>query len=651
MSVQVGDVLASHCPTNQLDAVRVDAARPAREGTAAPDRAVEWPSTPSAVVWPTTTPAAPSLVVRARAPLCAIRPKPAAGDIAVALQQAPPRDDAAAAKGHSQAPSSPESLPPPPSPKTPTTTSKTTTTTTSAAAPPLPPARKTVRHTADGRWVSAKDIICDALSLWGTDSMTPARTVRAVRERYPEALERRPVTGGGPQAPVVHVDAIGTFCARLAAIMSPPYALAVLDYPKSERCAEVLALLEVARARLHAQPTPPPLSDDSDGLVRAARDRSRRDAPETCADNMLCASPNDSCPTDEEEASAEGHLPTGESGSAVCEAHSPASRSCGSDTRNDGVSDSDYAEQREGATSNQRTRRRRRRHDHATPPPSLPRRSKRQKRSHRVIDDSQAAASGSECRRAQHATPPPTETLPLRDQAPDSPEPVALLSSTPSAAPAVPFNDMVAAQDAHHVRVVTRLLARATARRPLCVWRWGHQRWRLALEAVPARQGVHWPWQVMYEAPAQGAVVARATPAAGTTWIEWDDIVALARRCLVSPHYMAVVSAARQVPLVDALGACASRDAPPYAIDDDLFNGADDDATADAISADDVASVLDGWVPTACRQWLQTQPRRCPMPLDLARRTEALAAAAAGTPYAARLHRLAAAATAATEAV
>lgn len=509
--------------------------------------------------------------------------------------------------------------------------------------------------------MSAKDIIYDALSLWGTDSVVPARTLRAVRERHPEALERRPVTGGGPHAPVVRVDDIGTFCTRLAAVLPPPLAAAVLDYPKSKRCAEVRALIEAVSACSRVQPAPVPPTEGGGGggpaaLVRTARDQTQRDP--TDPGSTLRTSSDDSCPTDDD-ASAEGPLPPEGADSAVRGPYP-----CVSDTQSDGTNDSDYAEQHERAAPNQRARRRRRRDHVATAAPPPPRRSKRQKRTHHAADDTQAAADDGDdgadtpesgCRHARRAALPSTVTSPLLDRTADSPKPAASMLSPPPATPAAapPLCDAVATQDAHHDSVVTRLLSRATTRRPLCIWRWGSQRWRLALEAVPALQGIHWPWQVTYEAPQQGTgAAASATPPAGTMWIEWDDLAALVRRCLVSPHYMAVVSAARQVPLVDALGACVARDPPPYAIDGGLFNGADADAdvTVGGITADDVACVLDGWVPAACLQLTHAQPHRCPMPLDLARRMTALAAAAAGTPHAARLHRLAATATAATDA-
>ncbi|QBZ81623.1 DNA pol3 gamma3 superfamily incomplete domain containing protein [Pandoravirus celtis] len=647
---KVGDVLASYCPTNQLDAVRVDLALPTppvREGAATPDPAVEWLSTRSTIVWPTSTPAAPPIGALTRAHPRAIKPKPPAAEIALVPQQAPAQDDVTAQARPQPLPASTAPVPAP----------------TPSLSPLVPPARKTVRHTTDGRWLSAKDIVYDALSLWGTNSVLPARAMRAMRERYPEALDRRPVTGGGPHAPVVRVDDIAAFCTRLADILPPPHGPTALDYPKSKRYAEVLARLEAVSVFFSPSVQPTLLASDDRGvdLARAERDQSKHDAVEPYSgDTILRASPNDSCPTDDDasmvlSSTDEAALTT--SGTHPLLAHRQDSSE--TDVHGDGTSDSDYAEQHERAASNQRPRRRRRRHD---PAPLLqPRRSKRQKKSHHAGDDLRTAndsdnASLPDRQRDQCVTPSPTEPTPLSDRSLGSAEHLTSSSSSSSASrvlPLPPLNHHTAAtQDAHYAHVVARIAARASARRPLRVWRWGNQRWRLILEATPARQGTHWPWQITYEAPLQGEpTVPSATLPPGTAWVEWDDMATLVRRCLVSPHHMAVVSVTRQVPLVEALArtdassARGSHAASSYETDGDFFDDGDDDAINDTITAGDVASVVDGWVATACRQWVEAQSSDRPMPLDLARRMAVLAAAAAGTPYASRLQQLATAAT------
>lgn len=534
----------------------------------------------------------------------------------------------------------------------------------------MPPARKTVRHTTDGRWLSAKDIVYDALALWGTNSMIPARAMRAMRERYPEALEMRPVTGGGPHAPVVRVDDIAAFCARLADILPPPHGPTALDYPKSKRCAEVLARLEAVSVFFSpsVQPTPSPSDDRGVDLARAERDQPKHDAIEPrSGDTTLRASPNDSCPTDDD-ASMALSSPTDEadlttSGTRPLLAH--RRRSSEADAHGDDASDSDYAEQHKRAAPNQRSRRRRR---HEPAPLLQPRRSKRQKKSHQAVDDLRAADDSDNTpppdrQQGQRATLSPTETVPLSDRSPGSAEHLAPTSSPTktslwrlSSPPPPPLSHAAATQDTHHAQVVARIAARASARRPLHVWRWGNQRWRLILEAAPAGQGTHWPWQITYEAPLQGeSTVPSAASPAGTAWVEWDDIATLVRRCLVSPHHMAVVSVARQVPLVEALtrgdvsGARVPHATLAYETEGDFFDDGDGDAVGDTITADDVVSVVDGQVATACRQWVKVQPSNRPVPLDLARRMAALAAAAASTPYASRLQQLATAASMAAE--
>jgi hypothetical protein len=210
---------------------------------------------------------------------------------------------------------------------------------------------------------------------------------------------------------------------------------------------------------------------------------------------------------------------------------------------------------------------------------------------------------------------------------------------------------LVLEREAHDALVVARIASRSAPSRPIHLWRWAGRRWRLALEVIPSRQNTLWPWQILYES-APDNEDARAPPPQSrtdsTAWIEWKDLAALLARCLVSPHWMAVASATRRVPLVEALVDAA--ESSPLALS--RWND-DYDPLDESICAEDVLTVADGWVPAMCRRWIKASSMTvgtvgsnaasaAAVGVDLSRQIKSLADDVKDTPCAGRLRRIAA---------
>ena len=505
-------------------------------------------------------------------------------------------------------------------------TSTTTTTSVPREAPPtgrairgVVPVRKAVRHTADGRWLSAKDIVYDALSLWGTNSVLPARTTRLVMDRYPGMFERRAVTGGGPHAPVVTVDNIGVFCERLADAVPPSFVAPAVEYPQSDRCADVVARLDmVARAaavessQLAATSDLSDLDGDSSGRddgdetgdERAVgRDHSSdRDTSGTPASATHSSTPPQSRRGDGKGKRDDGTVKGGD-------IPAPSKDSAAPPDLERGLTDGDGRRNRNG--------KRRATHDRRSDDDADYNEKARPIRHVRRPRRRDREASGAPTRASKRQRPQSgTQTgaaVPTRDDPPPKRRRHAVSAPTVTGpdmrqTDAVAADSTAAAKEDHQARIVARIASRATSTRPLRLWRWRERRWHLVLEAKPSLQGTDWPWEITYEAR---AAPSPPPPPHVNEWIEWRDLRALVAQCQNSLHEIAVVSAARRVPLIDALYGLSGTHAGTGChsgldmghADAGHVSGLDlvDDG---AIDKGDVVCILDAVLPALCCRWL-----------------------------------------------
>nr|UMO79170.1 Atrophin-1 incomplete domain containing protein [Pandoravirus belohorizontensis] len=500
------------------------------------------------------------------------------------------------------------------------TTVATTATVASSARAHVP--RTTIRCTNDGCWLSAKDIVCDALSLWGVHSALPQNTVRRMKDTYPDMFVKRALAGGGAHAPVIDTDNVALFCERCAAAMASAYGEAMRAYARSTRCADSIAHVIERRAR-HA------LSSDNPPRVRVrgasakhpqrSPDRSRATLPPAAVAVAPCLS-----------------LSLASTASALGASSAPVRESVRETTATDGASPSALLSsdsegdllpedgwsnndddgcgpfQESPTTSSTLSRPGAPRSATAAPLPGQsepsPQKGRRRSRPSGAGEPHHASDEGTTVGR------PAKRRRTASDGRPTT------LEETPRTA-------IERAHDAAVVARVMRQCARGDATdgaRSLCVWRWSaDRRWRLVAEVRCASAAASAPWEVIREAPAMSggheANALTSTPA----WIDARDLEALIHRALESPRDLVVLGDSRRMPSLDAF----------YADDggrheDTASPGA---AEAPAAERDTVASALDAWLATACRRWARA-PHNRSEGLDLFRRAVAFGVRAAGTP-------------------
>lgn len=487
--------------------------------------------------------------------------------------------------------------------------------------------RTTIRCTNDGCWLSAKDIVCDALSLWGVHSALPQNTVRRMKDTYPDMFVKRALAGGGAHAPVIDTDDVALFCERCAAGMAPAYGEAMRAYARSTRCADSIAHVVERRAR-HA------LSSDNPPRVRVrvrggsakhppqSPARSRATSPSASLSRAACLSlPSLST------ASALGasSAPVGESvrETAATDGTSP-SAPLSSDSEEDLLPEDGWSNNNDDddgcgscqeslTTSTTLSRPGAPRSTTATlqyPPESSPQKGRRRSRPsgagepHRANDEGAAVGRPAKRRRT---------TSDGRSTA---------LEETPT----------LAIERAHDAALVARVMRRcargntADGARSLCVWRWGaDRRWRLVAEVRCAPAGPGAPWEVIHEAPVVSGGHEANALASTPAWIDARDLETLIHRALESPCDLVVLGDSRQMPSLDAFyaddGGRHEDVAPPGAME----------APTAAAERDTVASALDAWLATACRRWARA-PHDRSEGLGLFRRAVAFGVRAAGTP-------------------
>nr|UDO47267.1 hypothetical protein [Pandoravirus massiliensis] len=441
-------------------------------------------------------------------------------------------------------------------------------------------AHTSIRCTADGCWVSAKDIVCDALSLWGVHSALPQNTVRRMKEQHPAMFVKRALSGGGAHAPVIDTDSIDLFCERCAAAVAPAHASAMRAYPSSERRARSMAHV-LARRSQHAgahgseaRPLAPPPPVASSAHAKSPM------APHptlSSASGSGCASPSVS--NDSDSLSPEDGWSSDEDGAL-------------------------------GSLRAGRSHRHRRRCNSGTTPGS-----------HRANDNNDRPSAVHDRRRHVSGDANTERTTTDRDRPGrahqrnrdadehERPHKRRRLST-----------DQDAHNNARDQSAAARLMGLcATKAHTLCVWRWSRdRRWRLATEMRCPSDGAGSPWEVLYDSE------TRHHEAQAHTWIDAVDAENLMCEAMASPCALVAVGGRRHLPTIEAF----------YA--DDGSRRADQPGGDSGVV---VSSVLDGWLATACRQWVRA-PEDRREGLGLFRRAVALGALVAGGPYASRWESL-----------
>lgn len=513
-----------------------------------------------------------------------------------------------------------------PTPPTPSAAMATATVAPSARAH-VP--RTTIRCTNDGCWLSAKDIVCDALSLWGVHSALPQNTVRRMKDTYPDMFVKRALAGGGAHAPVIDTDDVALFCERCAAGMAPAYGEAMRAYARSVRCADSIAHVIERRAR-HA------LSSDNPPRVRVrggsakhpqrspARSRATSPSasvapclslPSASAGSALGAS---SAPVREsvrETAATNGASPQALLSSDSEEDILPEDGWSNNNNDNYGGDDDGCGPSRESPTTLSRLGGPRST-TAAAPLPGQPELSPQKGRRR-----SRPFGAGEPHRASEEGTT--VERPAKRRRTATNGRPTTTLGETPIAA-------IERAHDAAVVARVMRQCARGDAAdgaRSLCVWRWGaDRRWRLVAEVRCASAAASAPWEVIREAPVMPSGHEANALASAPAWIDARDLEALIHRALESPCDLVVMGDSHRMPSLDAFyaddGGRHEDAAPP---------GAAEAPAAAAVDRDTVASALDAWLATACRRWARA-PHDRSEGLALFRRAVAFGVRAAGTP-------------------
>ncbi|AVK76734.1 hypothetical protein pmac_cds_46 [Pandoravirus macleodensis] len=444
------------------------------------------------------------------------------------------------------------------------------------------PARTTIRCTADGCWVSAKDIVCDALSLWGVHSALPQNTVRRMKEQHPSMFVKRALSGGGAHAPVIDTDSIDLFCERCAAAVAPAHAGAMRAYPKSDRrarsVAHVLARRSQCAGASSVDARPAPLSLVAPCLAAVS--------PPTASRSTLaglsvsgCASPsvsNDSDSLSPEDGWSTDNNDNDDDGDGRTLVSLPAElhRRHGSSSSNVRTSEPACMVNAD-AGSSQRIRRRRHHQELDTVPNG------------RVAStDDDRAGEGEQGRRHKRRR----ISVDPRDQG------------------------------VRDRSMASKLMARCTTKtEALSVWKWGRDcRWRLAIEMRCVPEGAGSPWEVLYDAEAPHR------DGQAHAWIDAVDAENIVCESMASPCALVAVGHRRHLPTIEA-----------FYTDD----GGRRDGRSGADSPVDIASVLDGRLASACRRWARA-PEDRREGLGLFRRAVAFGALVADGPYALRWERL-----------
>lgn len=452
------------------------------------------------------------------------------------------------------------------------------------------PTRTTIRCTADGCWVSAKDIVCDALSLWGVHSALPQNTVRRMKEQHPSMFVKRALSGGGAHAPVIDTDSVDLFCERCAAAVAPAHAGAMRAYPRSDRRVRSMAHVLVRRsqcagtpvaanARPSASPlTAPPLASDSPTRPAPASLSVSGCASPSVSNDSDSLSPEDGWSTDNDDDGDEGIR------ASRCSGEAQRRRRRSSTTTNVCAIRAPEPDRAIGGGAGDRSTRRRR---HQQQP----------------NDDAATVAPSNEG----------TQTVNGSGQAEEREE------------HGRPHKRRRVSTDAEDRNTQDRsmaanLMSRCTTKAgTLSVWKWGRdRRWRLAIEMRCVPEGAGSPWEVLYDAEAAGR------DGHAHTWIDAADVEDLVCEYMASPCALVAVGHQRHLPTIEA------------------FYADDGGRRADRSSGDspvDVASVLDGRLASACRRWARA-PENRREGLGLFRRAVAFGALAVDGPYALRWERL-----------
>lgn len=509
--------------------------------------------------------------------------------------------------------------PPQPTPSRSTATTATTATTVTRTHAP----RTTIRCTNDGCWLSAKDIVCDALSLWGVHSALPQNTVRRMKENHPDMFVKRALAGGGAHAPVIDTDQVALFCERCAVGMAPDNAKAMRDYACSARCAQSIAHVIERRARhAHSLGNPPHVRVRIRGGP-AARPLSRSPPgsavplPPSSSSSSSRLAPSPRSSLSSSSATATALCAPRVARSAPTSPGSPSSLS--NDSENllpeDGWSnDGGCSPCREGVPtlpghlaprSNAAAPR-----DLVESPPSKSRR--RPRRSDDTTDEEDNGEQG-------------VATNGDDGDGATTRRPTKRRRTSSATSPAV---ETIAAEQAHDTTVVARLMRQCAhdvatgGSRSLCVWRWGaDRRWRLVAEVRCTSAGIGAPWEVVCEALLTGTHASGVAPA----WIDARDLETLIRRAIESPCDLVAVGDSRSMPALDAF----------YTDDggrhEDMSLPCATEVPA-VVEPGVVASALDGWLASACRHWVRA-PQDRSKGLGLFRRAVAFGVPAADTPY------------------
>lgn len=488
--------------------------------------------------------------------------------------------------------------------------------------------RTTIRCTNDGCWLSAKDIVCDALSLWGVHSALPQNTVRRMKDTYPDMFVKRALAGGGAHAPVIDTDSVALFCERCAASMAPAYGEAMRAYARSTRCADSIAHVIERRARHALSSDNPPRVRVRGGSARHPQrspTRSRTTSPSatlseapylsltsTSAASTAGAPPAAIAKSVRETAATDSASPSARLSSDSEEDLLPEDGWSNNNNDDDGRGPSQGSPMASSALSRPGAPRPT---TAALPdqPESSPQKGRRRSRPssagepHRASDGESATTVGRAAKRRRTAS---------------DGRPTAAIEESPT----------VAIERAHDAAVVARVMrqcARGDATdgtRSLCVWRWGAgRRWRLVAEVRCASATASAPWEVIREAPAMSGGHEANALASTPAWIDARDLETLIHSALESPCDLVVLGDSRRMPSLDAFyaddGGRHEDVAPPGATE----------APAAAAERDTVASALDAWLATACRRWARA-PHDRSEGLDLFRRAVAFGVRAVGTP-------------------
>lgn len=442
------------------------------------------------------------------------------------------------------------------------------------------PARTTIRCTADGCWVSAKDIVCDALSLWGVHSALPQNTVRRMKEQHPSMFVKRALSGGGAHAPVIDTDSIDLFCERCAAAVAPAHAGAMRAYPKSDRRARSVAHVLARRSQYagassggdaHSAHLPPTASS----LAVVSSPMAPRSAPASLSASG-CASPSVSNDSDSLSPEDGWSTDNNDDDDRTSASRPGELRSRRRSSSNGNVRTSEPARAVDRNAGDQHARRRRRHQEPDTAP-----------NGRGMATDDDRAGEEEQGRRHKRRRI------------------------------SVDHGD----RSAHDQSMASKLMARCTTKtETLSVWKWGRdRRWRLAVEMRCVPEGAGSPWEILYDDDEAAHRGGQAH-----TWIDAADAENLICESMTSPCALVAVGHRRHLPTIEAF----------YADD-----GGRRDGRSGADGPVDIASVLDGRLASACRRWARA-PEDRREGLGLFRRAVAFGALVADGPYASRWERL-----------